>query len=118
MLLHINYLDCAIWGLVSWKAELPQKKGSSKEVVMKKRRGVRKRKVMILAGGNPLVVGKVPGDQGDGGSLPPVLLSHRIVASPSKSSMKVVGQKSYVQSHHTCYFLHAFLGQLGLHRAS
>lgn len=40
VLLHINYLDREIWGLVSWKAELPQKKGSCKEeVVMEKRKG-------------------------------------------------------------------------------
>lgn len=116
--MHINYLDGEIWALVSWKVELPKKKGSGKEiVVMEKRKGVRKRKVMILAEGNPLVVGKVPGDQGDGGSLPPILLSHRIVASPSESSTKVVGQKSYVQSHRMCYFPHAFLGQPGACRA-
>lgn len=78
MRLYINYLDGEIWGLVSWKAGLPKKKGSCKEeAVMEKRRGVRKRKVMILAGGNPLALGKVLGDQGGAGSLPPVVLSHR-----------------------------------------
>lgn len=50
----MNYLDCEMWVLVSWKAELPKKKGSHKEeVIMENRRGVKKRKVMILAGGNP-----------------------------------------------------------------
>jgi len=33
---------------------------------MKKRIGVRKMKVTIPTGGNPLVVGKVPGDLGAG----------------------------------------------------
>lgn len=72
---------------MAWKAEL-SKKTLSKEAAMKKRRGLRKKMVMVLAEGNHLIVGNFPRHQGDGESLPPVLLSH----SPSQSSKKVVGE--------------------------
>lgn len=98
MLLHINYLDCEMYGLVAWKAELP-KKVSHKEGAMKKRKGVRKKMVIILAEGNHLIAGNFPRHQGDGGSLPPVLLSH----NSSKSSKKVMGEKTCVQPHHVLF---------------
>lgn len=48
-------------GLGVLESRIARMKGSHKEEVMEKRSGVRK-KVMILAGGNPLLMGKVPGD--------------------------------------------------------
>lgn len=89
---------------MSWKAGLPKEMSSHKEVGMEKRSGFRKRKVMKLAGGNSLAAGKDPGDQGYEGSLPLGLLTHKIAASPGKSSMRIVVQKSYAQSCHICYF--------------
>lgn len=71
--------------------------------------------------GNDSVRRKPPGSGENswrsGGSLPLVLFSHRIVASPRESSMKVVGWKSCVQSHCVCDFPRAFLGQLRVSRA-